>query len=114
MARYRATAQAREAARQAANEQRREVAWHLARRAAELLRREFGAARVVVFGSLAHGAWFHERSDIDLAVAGMRDEDYWRADVALERLDRSFEFDLVTIESAPPRLLAEIQQGVEL
>jgi len=86
----------------------------LARRAADVLRQEFGATRVVVFGSLAHGAWFHSRSDIDLAVAGIRDEDFWRADSAVNRLDPAFELDLVAIESAPSRLLSEIGRGVEI
>jgi hypothetical protein len=43
---------------------RRVEAWQLARKAAELLKREFGAARVVVFGSLAHEDWLTPWSDV--------------------------------------------------
>ncbi len=49
-------------------EERFEQAWEVAYRAARLLRERFGATRVVVFGSLAHRAWFRPWSDIDLAA----------------------------------------------
>lgn len=114
MARYRAGAQAREKARQQAAERRREAAWVLAGRAAHLLREEFGATQVIVFGSLAHGAWFHERSDIDLAAAGIPAEAFWRAGAVLDRLDAAFAFDLVALEAAPLSLRQDIAQGVEL
>jgi len=83
--------------------------------AAQLLREEFGATRVIAFGSLAHGAWFEPRSDIDLAVEGVPVEAFWRAWCALDRLGSTVEIDLVAIESAPERLRDEIaQQGVAL
>ncbi len=37
-------------------------------KAATLLKTKFGARRVVLFGSLAHKAWFVPNSDVDLAV----------------------------------------------
>ena len=115
MARYRRTALAREEARREQAEQRRQVAWDVARQAARLLRESFGATRVVVFGSLAHGAWFHPRSDIDLAAEGIPPEAFWRAGVALEKIDPSFEIDLIAIEAASDRLLIELTRyGVEL
>jgi hypothetical protein len=49
MAACRRTALAREQARQAAN---------AARRAAALIRQQFGAMQVVVFDSTVHGGWF--------------------------------------------------------
>jgi uncharacterized protein len=79
MARYRRGALAREEAHRRETELRRAAAWDLAHRAARLLREEFGATRVVAFGSLAHGAWFEPRSDIDLAVEGIPVEAFWRA-----------------------------------
>lgn len=115
MARYRRAALAREGAHRQETEQRRQAAWGLARRAARLLREEFGATRVVAFGSLAHGAWFEPRSDIDLAVEGIPAEAFWRAWCALDRLDSAVDIDLVAIESAPERLRDEIaHQGVAL
>ncbi len=115
MARYRRGALAREQAQRQETELRREAAWDLARRAARLLREEFGATQVIVFGSLAHGAWFEPRSDIDLAVEGIPVEAFWRAWCALDRLGSSVEIDLIALESASERLRDEIaRQGVAL
>lgn len=47
---------------------RKQQAWQLVYQAAQLLQREFKAKRIVVCGSLVHGAWFYEWSDTDLAV----------------------------------------------
>lgn len=115
MVRYRRTARARDLARQQESEQRRQAAWAVARRAARLLQETYGAARVIAFGSLAHGAWFSTGSDIDLAVEGVPITAFWRAWAALDRVDPTFEIDLVALESAPERLRAEItEQGVTL
>jgi uncharacterized protein len=115
MTRYRRAAMAREGAHRQETEQRRQAAWGIARRAARLLREEFGATRVVVFGSLAHGAWFEQRSDIDLAAEGIPPQAFWRAWCALDRLAPAVDIDLIAIESAPARLRDEItQQGVVL
>ena len=115
MTRYRRAAAAREGALQREAEHRRQAAWVVAQRAARLLKEEFGATRVVAFGSLAHGAWFGARSDIDLAAEGIPPEVFWRAWCALDRLDPAVDIDLVAIESAPERLRDEItQQGVAL
>ena len=73
MARYRRTALAREGAHLRETEGRRQAAWDItAPRSTRLLCEEFGATRVVAFGSLAHGAWLKPRAqDIDLAVEGI-------------------------------------------
>lgn len=115
LARYRRTAQAREVARQQETQNHRQAAWSVARQAARVLKEAFGATRVIAFGSLAHGAWFGPRSDIDLAVEGVPADAFWRAWGALDRLNSAFEIDLVAIESAPERLRDEIfGQGVVL
>lgn len=94
---------------------RRESAWEKAKQAARLLKKSFGATRVVVFGSLAHGAWFNRRSDIDLAVEGIPPKFFLRAWCALDRLETHFQIDLVDIESVSERLRSEIdEKGVEL
>lgn len=46
--------------------------------AASLLRRDFGAARVVLFGSVA-GETATPESDVDLAVEGVASARFWRA-----------------------------------
>lgn len=57
MAVYRATAQRREQERRALVEARRERALALAQTASQLLKQEFGAARVVLFGSTLAPPW---------------------------------------------------------
>jgi len=114
MAIYKRTARERQARDRQALLARRESAWTVAHQAARLLRERFGATRVIAFGSLAHGAWFHARSDIDLAAAGIAPDDYFSAGAALDHLTSLFEFDLIRCESAPARLLQSIQQGVEI
>jgi len=115
MAVYKRTARAREVAYQQAQQQRRERAWVLGRQAAHLLKAEFGAKRVVVFGSLAHGEWFSARSDIDLMVEGLAPQIFWRAWCALDQLARDFDIELVASEEATPQLREVIaREGVEL
>ncbi len=115
MTTYRRSAQARDLAQQREREQRRRVAWDVARQAASVLKERFGATRVIAFGSLAHGAWFGLHSDIDLAVEGIPPAAFWRAWAAMDRLGPSFEIDLVALESAMEPLRAEIaMQGVAL
>ena len=115
MVRYRRSAVAREMALRQEAERRREAAWSIARRAAYLLREEFGATRVIAFGSLAHNAWFGSQSDIDLAVEGIPAEAFWRAWCALDRLDPAVDIDLIAIEAASDSLRNEIvRQGVAL
>ncbi len=114
MACYRESARAREAISRQAAELRRLAAWAAARRAAELLRLDFGATRVIAFGSLAHGAWFHARSDIDLAVEGIAPESFWRAGSALDHLEPAFEIDLIALEAVPAGLAQDIAQGMDL
>ncbi len=112
---YKRGALERERRRRQEEARRRERAWQVARRAAALLKEQFGATRVVVFGSLAHGAWFRLDSDIDLAAAGIPPEDFWRAWCALDTVSEGFEINLVALESAPDALRQSIEaQGVEL
>jgi predicted nucleotidyltransferase len=115
MAVYRATARQREEQERQAQTQRAQRAWTLAQQAAALLKEQFDARRVVLFGSLARRDFFHRRSDVDLAVEGIRSRDFWRAWSALDTLGCEFEIDLVDIETALPSLRLEIErEGVEL
>jgi uncharacterized protein len=90
--------------------QRRQKAWQLARQAAQLLREEFGASRVVVFGSLTREHSFTRWSDIDIAAWGIAAPDSFRAVGALMDLDEEIAVNLVDIATARPPLLATIEQ----
>jgi uncharacterized protein len=77
--------------------QRKERAWSLAQYAASLLKRRFGASRVVIFGSLANGEFFTLWSDVDLAAWGLRPEDTLRAIGVVYDLDENIRVNLVDI-----------------
>ena len=79
---------------------RRMRAWRVARRATKILKTEFGVERVMVFGSLVHPALFHERSDVDLAVWGLRGREYYRAVSVLLDIEPSISIDLIAFEDA--------------
>ena len=67
---YREAARQRHRAEKEHLQIRRQRAWELARQAARLLEERFGAERVVLFGSLAHGDRFNLWSDVDIAAWG--------------------------------------------
>lgn len=110
--RYIASAQARERDRLATLEQRRQQGLNLAKQAASLLKKEFGATQVILFGSLLNTT-FHEASDIDLAVAGLPEKRYFQAVGHLLSLG-DFDFDLVEIQHVRPEMVKAISQGVVL
>lgn len=115
MAVYRATAQRQQEVERQALRRRARRARQLAEQAAQILKKQFGARRVILFGSLASGDFFHQRSDIDLAVQGLKAQDFWRAWAALDQLGAEFEIDLVDIETTPAHLREHIdRQGVEI
>jgi predicted nucleotidyltransferase len=112
---YQATARRRRAEEQRHLMQRHEQAWALARQAAALLRERFGAERIAAFGSLVHPELFHAQSDVDLAVWGLDQQQYYRAVAQLLALDPTVEIDLVMVEDASAPLRGRIEaEGVIL
>lgn len=67
--------------------------------------------KLVAFGSIARPGYFSVRSDIDLAVAGLRNEQYWQAIGWFERCLQTEMIDLVRIEDAFPGMLEAIHRG---
>ena len=110
--RYIVSAQERERDRLAKLEERRRSALNLAKQAVSLLKEEFGATQVILFGSLLTET-FHESSDIDLAVMGLSEKQYFQAVGRLLGLG-DFDFDLVEIQHACPEIVQKIRQGVIL
>lgn len=83
--------------------------------AAAVLKARFGARRVVLFGSLAHEAWFTPGSDVDLAVEGLAGDDYWQAWRVVEEIIGDRSVDLIDIETSGESLRRSIRDyGVEL
>ena len=70
---------------------------------------------MILFGSLAHAAWFAPDSDVDLAVEGLRGEAYWQAWRLLEEVIHDRPVDVIEIETAGESLRRAIQRyGEEL
>lgn len=113
MAEYKATARERQLIDRERLSARYRRAWDLARQAAKILRDRYGVTRVVVFGSLVKEELFHNRSDIDLAVWGMAEKEYYRAVAHLLTLDQEIGIDLIMVEAAPAPLRKRIEdEGV--
>ena len=95
--------------------QRRRRAARAARKAASLLRKNFQAQRVVLFGSLAKRGRFTLWSDIDLAVWGISPEQFYAAVAAVTGLSIEFKIDLVDPDSCRMSLRTTIDQdGIDL
>lgn len=94
---------------------RRRQAWRVARRAARVLREQFGAQRVVLFGSLTQREWFTEWSDIDLAAWGIPDERFYQAVTAVSGLSPLFRVELVDPAACRLGLRQTLEnEGIEL
>jgi len=86
-----------------------------AHEAGQAIKTEFGARRVVLFGSLAHGAWFGAPSDIDLAVEGLPPGRCWAAWRRAEEFFPDRKVDVIEYEVASESLRSAIDdEGVEL
>jgi uncharacterized protein len=110
---YRRSARERSRQRQDELDERLKRAQELAHQAAEILKSEFGANRVVLYGSVIHPELFHLRSDVDLAVWNV--QHYFKAVARLLELDPHLEVNLAPVEDLRPELLAVIErEGIEL
>ncbi|MGJ3247569.1 MAG: nucleotidyltransferase family protein [Elainellaceae cyanobacterium] len=79
------------------------------------MKQEYGATRVMVFGSLSHRQWFSLSSDVDLAVWGLSQDDYLIAIACLQYVSPEFKVDLVAMERCRPELAKTIlSEGNEL
>ena len=67
-------------------EKRKEKALKIADDCIKILKEEFGANEVIIFGSLRGDSPWHEQSDLDLAVKGMSDDDIWNAYGNIEKV----------------------------
>jgi len=88
--------------------QREQQAWESLPKLVRILSDEYNAERVVLFGSLAREE-FRINSDIDLAVSGVRAENYFKA-VGRLLLESPCSCDLVAIEDAPDLLRQRIEE----
>ena len=84
-------------------------AWHTAHRIAAVLYEDFGATQVAVFGSLTEQDSFSKWSDIDIAVWGISDDEYFLAVSKAMDISGLFKVDLVDFESSKGLFRERIQ-----
>ncbi len=98
-----------------ADQQARDELLERVRRVAIEIKKQYGARRVILFGSLAHGAWFHPDTDVDLAVEGLEGSAYWKAWGLAEQIIDDRNVDLIDVATASRSLKKAIERyGVEL
>jgi predicted nucleotidyltransferase len=110
MAVYRTAARRRGELERQQVARREERAWELARQAAAVLRKQFGATRVVAFGSLVHTGCFTAWSDVDIAAWGILPEDTFRAIGAIMDISAEPPINLVDVKTCSASLLAAIER----
>jgi predicted nucleotidyltransferase len=96
----------REKTRLAQLKERQNQGLEIAKQAAKLLRQEFGATRVILFGSMLN-PHIHQSSDIDLAVWNLPKSDYFQAVCKLQGLSE-FAIDLIEPDKAPAYIIEAI------
>jgi predicted nucleotidyltransferase len=92
----------------------RESALAAARKIADLLKDDFGATGVWLFGSLSGGT-FCRHSDIDVAVMGVSDELFYRCVAMAESMAPPFEIDVLDLDHCPGNLRESVlSEGIPL
>lgn len=86
----------------------RQLAYFLA----HLLREQFGATRVAVFGSLNSPEEFDQKSDLDLAVWGIHPTQFYQAVAAVTAISSEFEIDLIDGDTPPLHLSKTLEEDV--
>ena len=92
-----------------------EYAWKVAKEAAQLLKGRYGVTRVRAFGSLVHKERLHPGSDVDLAVEGLKLDDYWEAVTSVLFLDDRIPVEIVDQATCRPEIWEVVErEGVDL
>ncbi|KHG39169.1 MAG: nucleotidyltransferase domain-containing protein [Aphanizomenon flos-aquae KM1D3_PB] len=97
-----------------AMQERQKQGLKIARQCAKILKERFGAEKVVLFGSLLDHQQMSWRSDIDLAVWGLPEKDYFKAVGVLLDIAEDFSLDLMEAQHAKSYISPAISQGIEL
>ncbi|MDD5672529.1 MAG: nucleotidyltransferase domain-containing protein [Chitinivibrionales bacterium] len=109
MKKYRAAWKKRDEETRVMNESRRQKALGCARKLSRVLADQFGAKKVTLVGSILHGSRFKANSDIDLAVEGIKPDQYFNALVQCQTA--GFPVDLIETAAATPLMTSRIAKG---
>ncbi|HOE19147.1 MAG TPA: nucleotidyltransferase domain-containing protein [Syntrophorhabdaceae bacterium] len=86
-----------------------------AKKVAVMLRKKYGAKKVLLFGSLVRDGYLDERTDIDILVDGVSVNDMLRAGFDAWMVAEPFDVDLVPAGKAHRSLLKVARkEGIEL
>ncbi len=94
--------------------QRQKEGLDVAKKCANFLKEKYGVTKVILFGYLLNYEKMTPHSDIDLAVWGLPEKDYFKAVGFLLEIADNFSIDLVEIQHARSYILSAINQVVEL
>jgi len=87
----------------------------LVSQAANKLKQKYSIRKIILFGSLAHKAWFNEKSDVDLAVEGLSPNNYLQAWREIEDIITDSKIDFVDMsEISDPIKNIINSEGIEL
>ena len=90
-------------------EQRHQQAIAVAEKCTKILEEDFGAKKVIIFGSLRGDSPWHWHSDLDLAVQGISEEALWDAYGKIEQVVPPWlKFDLVCLDDLPSQVRTRI------
>lgn len=93
---------------------RYKYAWEIAKKASSILKQEYFATEVIVFGSLLHKELFSLTSDIDLAVNGIPPDRFFHAFYKVAFLE-DIKVEIVDIEECKDYIRESIKkEGVKL
>jgi len=86
-----------------------------AKKVAVMLRKKYGAKKVLLFGSLVRDGYLDERTDIDILVDGVSANDILRAGFDAWMVAEPFDVDLIPVGKARRSLLKVARkEGIEL
>lgn len=91
-----------------------EKAWQTTHKISAMLKKKYKAEKVIAFGSLTTKS-FNDYSDIDIGVAGISSEKFYKAVAETETLSNEFNIDILDIEDCSHALKEKIlRDGVNL
>jgi predicted nucleotidyltransferase len=94
---------------------RYEHAWEKAKNAAKILKEDYAAKRVFVYGSLLKKELFDDSSDIDLAVEGIPEARFYKAVGEITKVIDTYNIDIVDYENCKSFLSDAIKkEGIEI